>query len=78
MVAFQEYTRGSLPSWDVLLFIYSILVVPVLLALLIGINILVWTRKRISYAFIFGVLLSSLVIPPLSDNLQRIRLRVKA
>jgi hypothetical protein len=52
-LSFQEHTWGSLPSWDVLLFIYSILVVPVLLALLIGINIFVWTRKRISYAFIF-------------------------
>ncbi|KAF8430870.1 EXS family-domain-containing protein, partial [Boletus edulis BED1] len=32
-----------------------------LLSLLIGVNILVWTRKRISYAFIFGMLPSLLL-----------------
>ncbi|KAG6379562.1 EXS family-domain-containing protein [Boletus reticuloceps] len=52
-LSFQEHTRGSLPSWDILLYIYSILTVPILLSLLIGVNILVWTRKRINYAFIF-------------------------
>ncbi|KAH0832144.1 EXS family-domain-containing protein [Lanmaoa asiatica] len=56
-LSFQEHTRESLPSWNILLFIYSILVIPVLLALLIGINILVWAQKRISYVFIFSVLL---------------------
>ncbi|KAN0085736.1 EXS family domain containing protein [Tylopilus felleus] len=54
-LSLQENTRMSLPSCDIILFIYSILVIPVLLSLLIGINILVWTRKRISYAFIFGL-----------------------
>lgn len=63
LVAFQEYTRESLP-WDTLLYIYSILVLPVLLALLIGINILVWTRKRINYAFILGALLVTCSFSP--------------
>jgi len=56
LVAFQQHTRESLPSWNILLFIYSVLVLPVLLALLIGVNIAVWARERINYVFIFGAL----------------------
>ena len=57
-VAFQQQTRGSLPSWNILLFIYSILLVPVLLALLIGVNVFVWAHSRINYVFILSALLS--------------------
>lgn len=44
----------TLPSWDIILFIYSILVIPVLLALLVGLNLVVWAGERINYVFIFG------------------------
>ncbi|OAX34316.1 hypothetical protein K503DRAFT_456002 [Rhizopogon vinicolor AM-OR11-026] len=50
----QGSTRLLLPSWDILLFIYSILLIPVLLALLVGLNLVVWARERINYVFIFG------------------------
>ncbi|KAH0835834.1 EXS family-domain-containing protein [Lanmaoa asiatica] len=52
-LSFQEHTRNSLASWNILLYIYSIFLVPALLALLIGINIAVWARERINYVFIF-------------------------
>jgi xenotropic and polytropic retrovirus receptor 1 len=44
----------SLPSWNILLFVYSILLIPALLALLVGLNLVVWARERINYVFIFG------------------------
>jgi hypothetical protein len=53
----MEYKREALRSWNILLFIYSLLLVPVLMALLIGVNILVWVRNRINYVFIFSALL---------------------
>jgi len=46
--------RGRIPGWDSLLFIYGSLVIPVILAILIGINLTVWTWTRINYIFIFG------------------------
>lgn len=46
-------TRNDLKSWKVLLYMYAILAMPVLLALLIGVNINVWVRERINYPFIF-------------------------
>ncbi|KAG9315676.1 EXS family-domain-containing protein [Chiua virens] len=49
----QEQTRNSLTSWNIFLFVYSILATPVLLALLIGLNIQVWTLAKINYTFIF-------------------------
>ncbi|KAN0084540.1 EXS family domain containing protein [Tylopilus felleus] len=52
-LAFREHTRKSLPSWNILLYIYSIFLLPVLLALLIGVNIATWARERINYVFIF-------------------------
>jgi hypothetical protein len=38
-----------------LLFTYSILSIPVLLGLLVGLNLLVWSDARINYTFIFGL-----------------------
>ena len=51
--AFQPVVRENLP-WDALLYVYATFLVPVLFALLVGINIWVWTRSRINYQFIFG------------------------
>lgn len=52
---FQPHTREALPQWNVLLYVYGLLLVPVLFTLLVGINLLVWANARINYAFIFGV-----------------------
>lgn len=49
----------SLPSWNIILFIYSILLIPMLLALLVGLNLIVWARERINYVFIFELDLRS-------------------
>lgn len=43
-----------MPGWDGLLFIYGIFFVPTFFALLVGVNLLVWSRARINYVFIFG------------------------
>lgn len=51
--SFQQTTRDQIPGWDGLLFAYSILLVPVIFSLLVGVNILVWARARINYVFIF-------------------------
>lgn len=48
-----QHTRETLPSWSVLLYIYAIFGMPVLLALLVGVNINVWAHERINYPFIF-------------------------
>jgi xenotropic and polytropic retrovirus receptor 1 len=50
----QPHTRVDIPSWGSLLFIYANLLVPTLLALLVGTNMLIWTASRINYVFIFG------------------------
>lgn len=50
-----QHTRENLPSWSVLLYIYAIFGMPVLLALLVGVNVNVWARERINYPFIFEV-----------------------
>lgn len=52
--AFQEDTRKDIPGWDGLLYIYGIILVPVLFSALVGVNLLVWSRSRINYVFIFG------------------------
>jgi hypothetical protein len=52
--AFQENTRASIPGWDTLLFVYGVLLIPVLFSLLVGLNVLVWSESRINYVFIFG------------------------
>lgn len=59
----RHSTRISLPSWDIILFIYSILLIPTLLALLVGLNLVVWAKERINYVFIFGVYNLSCVSP---------------
>jgi len=58
VVGFQEGTRHEIPAWDMLLQVYGGLLLPVLLALLIGANMLVWKQYRINYVFIFGKLLT--------------------
>jgi len=50
----QPHTRVDIPSWGSLLFIYANLLVPTLLAILVGTNMLIWTASRINYVFIFG------------------------
>jgi hypothetical protein len=52
---FQKTTRDAIPGWNGLLFVYGVLLIPVLFSLLIGINLLVWSRSRINYVFIFGM-----------------------
>ncbi|KAG6377203.1 EXS family-domain-containing protein [Boletus reticuloceps] len=56
-LSFQEYTRKTLPSWNILLLIYSIFLIPVAMVLLVGINIIIWARSKINYVFIFSALL---------------------
>lgn len=51
---FQPGRRAAIPSWDILYFIYAILLIPVLFGLMVGINVSVWSDARINYAFIFG------------------------
>ena len=36
------------------MYIYAILLIPVLFSLLVGTNLGVWSKARINYAFIFG------------------------
>ena len=50
----QPHTRVDIPSWGSLLFIYANFLVPTLLAILVGTNMLIWTASRINYVFIFG------------------------
>jgi hypothetical protein len=50
----QPRTRVDIPSWASLLFIYANLLVPTLMAFLVGANMLIWTGSRINYVFIFG------------------------
>lgn len=52
---FQPHTQEAIPHWDVLLFFYGVLFIPVLFSLLVGFNLLVWANSRINYAFIFGM-----------------------
>lgn len=52
--SFQQHTREEIPAWDGLLFVYSIFLVPVVFALLVGLNLQVWSQSRINYVFIFG------------------------
>lgn len=53
MICLRDSTPTSLPSWDIMLFIYSIFLIPMLLVLLVGLNLVVWARERINYVFIF-------------------------
>lgn len=54
LIGFQPETRAQIPNWDGLLFAYGIISIPVFFSLLVGVNILVWSRSRINYVFIFG------------------------
>lgn len=49
----RDSTATPLHSWNIILYIYSILLIPILLALLVGLNLVVWARERINYVFIF-------------------------
>ena len=53
-LVFQTDTRQAVPVWDMLLFVYGIILIPVLFSFLVGINLLVWAESRINYSFIFG------------------------
>lgn len=52
----QPHTQEAIPGWQGLLFVYAVLLLPVLFSLLVGVNLLVWSRSRINYVFIFGEL----------------------
>jgi xenotropic and polytropic retrovirus receptor 1 len=64
MIAYQQTTRIALPGWESLLLIYGAIFIPVALALLVGVNLWVWSKSRINYAFILG-LLFDMDYPPL-------------
>ncbi|CAK5274535.1 unnamed protein product [Mycena citricolor] len=51
--SFQPNTRAAIPGWDGLMFIYGVLAIPAIFALLVGLNLLVWAHSRINYVFIF-------------------------
>lgn len=53
--SFLEETREQIHGWDALLFIYGLLFVPVVYSMLIGLNVLVWERCHINYAFLLGM-----------------------
>ena len=50
---FQPETRAAIP-WQTMLFNYAVLCVPAFFSFLVGLNVLVWSRSRINYVFIFG------------------------
>lgn len=52
-IAFQDDTRRAIP-WDALLLVYATFTIPLLFTLLIGVNVLVWSKARINYILIFG------------------------
>ena len=54
LIGFQDDTRDKIPDFDSLYYIYSILLIPTLFSLLVGLNILGWSKARINYVFIFG------------------------
>jgi hypothetical protein len=55
----QPETQQAIPCWDILLFLYSLIFVPVLYSFLLGMNLVVWARSRINYAFILDLKVSS-------------------
>ena len=62
-LGFQPDTRHAIPGYDGLLYVFAVLLVPTLFSLLIGINILVWSRSRINYVFIFGACSQDTLLP---------------
>ena len=73
---FQPQTRVVIPSWGSLLFIYANLLVPTLLAFLVGANMLIWTSSRINYVFIFGTT-SRKFSEYISDSLKDLDIRTR-
>lgn len=57
--ACQPETQKAIPRWDILLFLYGLIFVPVLYSVLLGINLVVWVTSRINYIFIFDLDVSS-------------------
>ena len=53
-LGFQSSARAEIPAWSALLVVYATIFIPVLFAVLIGINVLVWTKLRLNHVFIFG------------------------
>lgn len=53
--AFQQETRSAIPEWEALLVVYGAIFIPVMLALLIGVNLWVWSKSRVNYVFILGM-----------------------
>lgn len=53
-LGFQAETRRVIPEYAALLYVYGTLLVPVIFVMLIGLNIIAWSRTRINYIFIFG------------------------
>jgi hypothetical protein len=56
----QPETRAAIPMWDGLMLVYATFFVPVFFSLIVGLNLLVWSRSRINHVFIFGQLLRQL------------------
>lgn len=61
LIGFRSDTRQAIPAYNGLLFVYGILFIPVFFSLMVGLNILVWSKTRINYGFIFGAYHSSCV-----------------
>ena len=53
-VGLQEETQKAIPAWLVLLQVYGGFLLPIVLAILVGANMLMWEQHRINYVFIFG------------------------
>ncbi|KIJ36931.1 hypothetical protein M422DRAFT_50759 [Sphaerobolus stellatus SS14] len=52
-LGFQPHVREQIPQWGPLLEIYATLMIFVVFALLLGVNMLVWTQARINFQFMF-------------------------
>ncbi|KAG8932567.1 hypothetical protein FRC01_013197 [Tulasnella sp. 417] len=61
--AVQPGLQESMPYWRVMLEIYSALAIPVVFALLIGLNMAAWSKKRLNYVFIFELDLRTVIDP---------------
>ena len=59
-LGFQDETREAIPAWAPLLQVYGGFLLPVVFAILIAFNMIVWKRFRINYVFIFGAFYASL------------------
>lgn len=62
-IAFQPDTQARMPNCWPLMEVYATLAIPVIFSLLVGLNILAWSRKRLNYAFIFELDLRSTITP---------------